>query len=257
MRIEIKAELTANFIVLLTGACLTGWASEAKVEKTADENSNAVIARYHFEKVEDGMFADETGRYPLTIAGGAGKVSEGVVGNAAEFDGTWGAVSEKLKGFACKDGFSVEAWLNFKNPHYTSVMNATSPNPTSDSFHIDIYARLRKRALRFIQPMMNVLLAPAPEFNEWVHVVCVYDSVSGMVKIFKNGELAAQEKASPGETLWFRGPFRVSPGGRQANFGFMGLIDELVLYSRALSGAEAKKRYNETCPKNHNTNTGK
>jgi len=83
--------------------------------------------------------------------------------------------------------------------------------------------------------------------NIWQHVALTYDKASGVAVLYVNGAIAAQENLgsytprTAGRNLHIGR--RVAPAG-DADNTFDGLIDEVSLYNRALSGDEIASIYN-------------
>jgi hypothetical protein len=86
-------------------------------------------------------------------------------------------------------------------------------------------------------------------YGDWVYVAATFDSTAGMMDVYTNGVLAAEESttvvpmgaldasASPGVGIG-----NLNDGVN--NFPFTGDIDEISLYNRALSAAEIQSIYN-------------
>jgi hypothetical protein len=77
--------------------------------------------------------------------------------------------------------------------------------------------------------------------DTWHHVACTYDGISA--QLFVDGELKRNKFIS--ESIDYSNVEALSIGaGNTGSLGFKGFIDELVLFSRALSGSEIKALYN-------------
>lgn len=184
----------------------------------------------------------------------------GMVGEASNFQGGVDGISigdaDNLK---FTNSFSIEGWINITaypaanagapgavilirsddrscyDPYYLAVTPAGHLQ-----FHIEDAAQTPPCG----QSLDSVPLA----MGKWYHVGAVFDADAGGLMIFTNGTLAAQATTS-------LRPFRdldpqLHPGvgiGNYANWSgsapFNGLIDELAVYSRALSESDMRSIY--------------
>lgn len=86
--------------------------------------------------------------------------------------------------------------------------------------------------------------------NQWYHVACTFNKITGEVKLYLNGNLEANTYASPNSGLHFPGGsfykiFSIGniPSGVGYN-GFKGFIDQVLVYTRALTSTEVLDIYN-------------
>ncbi|MGD0087605.1 MAG: S8 family serine peptidase [Verrucomicrobiota bacterium] len=106
------------------------------------------------------------------------------------------------------------------------------------------------------------LLYTSFAYGQWYHVAGTLDGNSGAIKLYVNGNLVAQSNTTirpfgaliPGDHPGL-GIGNVNDGGN--NFPFDGDIDEISLYSRALSASEVKAIYNEGIGGNAKGGNGK
>jgi len=184
----------------------------------------------------------------------------GMVGEAFNFQGGVDMISladaDNLK---FTNSFSIEGWINITA--YPAA-NAGAPGAvilirSDDRACYDPYylAVTPSGRLQFhiedaeqILPCGQSLDSVSLATGKWYHVGAVFDADAGSLLLFTNGVLAAQAATS------FR-PFRdldaqLHPGvgiGNYANWSgsapFNGLIDELAVYSRALSSNDMRSIY--------------
>ncbi|HEY5914943.1 MAG TPA: LamG domain-containing protein [Verrucomicrobiae bacterium] len=85
--------------------------------------------------------------------------------------------------------------------------------------------------------------------NEWTHVACVADSVTGTRRIFLNGVESASASWVPHPFANNGTPIWVGNASAGANLHpyFDGDIDELRIYSRALAAYEVQQLFNSLC----------
>jgi hypothetical protein len=82
--------------------------------------------------------------------------------------------------------------------------------------------------------------------NQWVHIACVYDSVANTKQIYVSGTLSQEVTTDPNTPTITATTHNTYIGARanSANDGqeafFTGLLDEILVYNRALSEAEVR-----------------
>jgi len=82
---------------------------------------------------------------------------------------------------------------------------------------------------------------PIDHGNEWIHVVGVYDG--RYTHIYKNGRLRDSDDASSMNVQNGTAPLKIGTG--ESTGYFNGMIDEVMVYDRALSAAEIQEIHNE------------
>lgn len=184
----------------------------------------------------------------------------GMVGEASNFQGGVDGISlSDADNLKFTNSFSIEAWLNITA--YPAA-NAGAPGAvilirSDDRACYDPYylAVTPSGRLQFhiegaeqTPPCGQSLDSVPLAMGKWYHVGAVFDADGGSLLIYTNGTLAAQAATS-------LRPFRdldaqLHPGvgiGNYANWSgsapFNGLIDELAVYSRALSESDMRSIY--------------
>lgn len=95
-------------------------------------------------------------------------------------------------------------------------------------------------------------------YNRWTQVTCTLDGSTGEMRIYMDGEVAAQTTTSYRPRANLNGEQLALAIGNTpfvGGFPFNGLIDEVVLYSRALSPAEVQSLANQVCTPHRATAT--
>jgi hypothetical protein len=176
----------------------------------------------------------------------------GEVGRAFIFDGNSQYVQiPHTESLVPKDSFSIEAWIR-----PTAVGDQAILSKWSDTQRAYVLAVTTGNGLRFA--ISDEKLQGDSEFhhfettngvvplNQWSHVAAVYDQPSGKRSIFLNGKLVA-ERVDPPITV-IDAPNNAAIGAREAGPSlptemFIGSIDEVSLYDRALSASEIAAIY--------------
>jgi hypothetical protein len=85
----------------------------------------------------------------------------------------------------------------------------------------------------------DLITPDVPPTEEWYHIAGVYDGESFM--IYLNGELHAENKDSFAFVSDNQLPLQVGRGVNRAQYTFAGMIDEVLVYNRALPQDEIKE----------------
>jgi len=203
----------------------------------------------------DGNPNDIVGSNVVTLSGSPAYAA-GVVGQALMLDGADEArvtASPNLN-VGAANGFTVETWIN--------PVNVTSQQPLADwnnrgelsgvHFWISVsgfgnggpgslYANLVDVNGTSHQITSNPALIGT---NAWQHVAVTYDKVSGITTLYRNGVVIAQQNLGtfiPQTTYDLFLGQRINEPFSQTRF--FGLMDEVGLFSRALSAGEIQSIY--------------
>ena len=174
--------------------------------------------------------------------------AQGKVGKAFDIVPPWHRVFiPDNEDFKLTNGLTIEGWIFVRtgggiiflrgddrwglDPYWLGVTGAGQV-----SFGVD------ESLARYVH-----IVAPI-SYNEWEHVAGTFDSASGELKLYVNGVLAIQTNATvqplrdlePG-----KGPAIAigNTGSFKQNLNFNGMVDEIALYSRALSSVEIEGIY--------------
>ena len=181
--------------------------------------------------------------------------TNGVVGQAFAFDpenlpfGTYSGVRiADQPAYALTNSLSIEAWIRPRGDGYVIFYrgdNRSGLDPYTMSMGLN---NILSFAITDANGNSAGVSAPLV-YNQWWHVAGTLDGASGNLSLYTNGSLAAQITTTvrpfgaliPGDSPGI-GIGNVNDGFN--NFPFLGDIDEVSLYSRALSGAEIAAIYN-------------
>ncbi|MGH7969618.1 MAG: LamG-like jellyroll fold domain-containing protein, partial [Limisphaerales bacterium] len=142
--------------------------------------------------------------------------------------------------FVPTDGFSFEGWF-----YARETLDAYIAMRGDDRCGLDSWAvrRLNDGQLAFqIEDMLNnfVVIETPVQNNQWYHFAATFDSAASEMNLYVNGALAVQTNTTikpiggydPG---WNPGIGIGNQSGTIVHTSFDGLIDDVALYSRALS----------------------
>lgn len=85
----------------------------------------------------------------------------------------------------------------------------------------------------------NQIMTPVLELNTWYHITFVYDKDAGLMQAYVNGEITTEK--SVGSFKLRNGAWTVKIGKGEDDNPFHGLIDDVLIFNRALSQAEIQE----------------
>jgi hypothetical protein len=191
---------------------------------------------------------------------------EGVTGKAIKFDGYTTRVTRKADEVAkLTDAFTIEAWVALQTYpwNWTAIVDQQRPAGKTNIFfgidaygHVGLKLNLDGRSYQCVSKKKLALL-------KWSHVAGTFDADKG-IAVYVNGENVA-EAATQGilqteglsDLLIGKSHQKASPVGTErdasrktmSNMVLDGLLDEVKIYSRALSSAEVAKSFGSIRPK--------
>ena len=222
------------------------------------QTNNGLIAHYAFEEIS-GPVVDTTGNYHGTNHGAIRGVP-GCAGNAFQFDGFDDFV-DTLPQEAIPTAVTYSLWVKpaFREPFaggtqiFGSIANAgggkdgvaliwTDENYTSPygPFSYSFSYQKGNQAYGRIQGTPNNL-----PMGDWNHLAVVFDATNH-VSIFVNGVLDGQSNLGVTPNSHDRA-LMIGKSILSQNFAFEGLIDEVMIWNRALSGSEIQEVFQTSC----------
>jgi hypothetical protein len=226
-------------------------------------------------KFDGGSAADSIGGTQDEIRGNF-KFVEGVSGKALKFDGLTTSVTRKAdKAPKLGQTFTIEAWvaLGAYPWNWCPIVSQAEFGKSGCCFGIDSNGRV---GLCFsaggkwhicrseIRPELKAAVGPKVDLDlrKWYHLAAVCDS-SNSVTIYKNGDKVASlplegtiEYAPQMDLLIGRNHENMAPthpvrafATHPSRYSFDGIIDEIKIYSRALSAEEIAAAFEGAKPK--------
>jgi hypothetical protein len=225
---------TQNFVINVGGsaACLAGTVSYWKL----DENSGTT-------------FSDYFNGNPATFAGTGGPVfTSGKVNGALDFNGTDHRLSTSAVGTPT-NGITVMAWIN---PDSIGTLDRGIVSK-KDAFILEIestgaklsFSILNGAVLREFEP--DVFPGNDLQTGAWTHVAATFDGTT--TTLYINGMAVGSETSTLSALGNSNEPYYIG-WTAQTNLAtdryFDGRIDEVAVFSRALSATEIQQLYNNT-----------
>ena len=214
-------------ILVIMGACV--------ITAKADLSDPTLSVYYGFDgegdTVKDGSASGNDGKI-------VGKVSrvEGVFGDAIALEtNTWIDMNGPEFKNGPVDGFTLAVWVNHTGSNDPqTLLDAIGTDHASGLFHVEI----RPGGFRWFHrdgtntTVFNINPGPVIEANKWVHFAGTYDSASGDIKTYIDGE--ETHAASGSGKLSNNWGVSAGIGHHKNGRWFNGLLDEYYIFGRAL-----------------------
>jgi concanavalin A-like lectin/glucanase superfamily protein/Big-like domain-containing protein len=217
-------------------ACLVATASAvgAGSGSTANASASGLVAAYSFNDGSGPTTADVSGNgHPGTISG-ASWTTDGRYGGALSFDGTDDRVDLGSLGTFYQSGFTMEAWVKkaTDTKKDVAVLGTFTGGGAGPMIWVDhLEGRYRLTAGIGLDNYLDS--GQTPVADTWQHLAVTYDGT--VARFYIDGTEVASRTISSfgGSNTWRVGAYDATP------FGFFdGVIDEVRIYSRALTAAE-------------------
>jgi len=185
--------------------------------------------------------------YDSTLYGNHGVIqgaewADGISGSALYFDGkdNWVKIGRNAS-LDTKNRITLEAWINPKKDDISHPILEYS-----DGIHFGVHVWQHRHWSDLYVNFINnrggshALEASGVITTGWQHIAAVYDGTYG--KLYRNGELVASKNIGQ-FTLQTSYDFYIGYRPTSGAYYFNGPIDEVAIYSQALSLEEIKEHY--------------
>jgi hypothetical protein len=202
--------------------------------RTVVVRNTGLVAGYGFEDTSGTTAKDVMGAHDGQVTGAA-RTAGGRFGQSLSFDGVddWVTVPHNAA-LDLGSGMTLEAWVK---PSALSTWRSVIQKERTGSFDYALYASTDASSPAARVFTANGIDAAAPSAlltTTWTHLAMTWDGST--VRLFVDGaEVAAQ--AAPGPLVTSTGALRIG-GNSQRSEWFTGLVDEVRVYARPLTGAE-------------------
>lgn len=242
--------MCSNRIYFLSFVFLLGLAQGAGAEIPRDPN---LVIYYSYDTVGK-IVPDESGKgHHGTVCGDVAAVPSGIKWfGAAEFLGEWGPTKYSYLDLDSphypavdipKTAITLSAWVKCRQTGKDHAILSCRGSDNTWVIHPQINNdgtfRWLLRAKGSTQ-IFNLNGVGHHGWEEWLHYAGTYDSTTGKGILYINGDVCAQTAVTPGQLIadWGTGA-RVGYNIDNAR-PFTGVMDELYLFTRALSQAQVK-----------------
>jgi len=169
---------------------------------------------------------------------------DGVMGRAMEFDGGDDYIEISDNNTLNVKNITIEMWVkqNSRKLDWTFLLTKAGWG----SYHVISEDTQATNVICFTVKVGGVdyrlSSTKALNLNKWSHIAFTYDSSTGEKKSYFDGENDSSESETPGVIGTFPGTLKISESGSR---GFDGQIDNVRIYSRALTSAQIQQHYAE------------
>ena len=194
-----------------------------------------LAAAYSFDDGAGSTVTDDAGRFLTGTIAGATWTPAGRFGGGLRFDGVNDSVTVADSSWlALEENMTLEAWVYPTAPGgWQSVLMKESPGWYTFALYSDGTVGPGVRAMALSDG--NATSPTALPVNEWSHLAATYDGAT--LRLFVNGVSVATQ-AYTGTLATSTNPLRI--GGNVFGEYFAGVIDEVRIYYRKLTGAEIR-----------------
>lgn len=234
------------FMVILPIMSLSVSGAQQSVFNTTP-NADGIYARYTFSEVVDGKIVDDINGNNGTLMNGATIANDTDRGSVLALDGTDqyvhlpNAITKGVK------TFTIAAWYKWTEPDDRSWSRVWDIGiDTNDNFFMT--PRSGSNTIRFATKLSewgtaeDVFDGPEPIVNEWVHVAAVMGN--GKTAFYLNGELVDEYGVDHTPDGLGDSDQNFLGKAQYPDPYFMGYIDDVTLYNKALSAADIKNLMN-------------
>jgi hypothetical protein len=238
-------------VTFFLGVCLFLLANGFTTGYVAAQLQNGLVSYWSFDDGSGSIASDSSGNGNIaTLVNGPSWVTAGEIAGALSFDGVDDYVTFASQ---AQNIISISAWVYAQAtpgnvfpriidmPGYVLFL-AEPSNPNSNPASLGFLSRRSDRDGEWDTPANSLA------YNSWNHVTVVYDSssTSNNADLYINGVKQTMSKiTSPQGTQTANEGAGIIGNQIPLNRGWVGLIDELRIYDRALSAAEIVSLYDQ------------
>ncbi|MFH1725189.1 MAG: thrombospondin type 3 repeat-containing protein [Elusimicrobiota bacterium] len=213
----------------------------ANPDQADTDGMPGMVSYWRFEEGDGPTAGDSAGDHPATLFNGP-IWTTGRVGGALSLDGT----NDYVEAYPFEHEFaelSVKFWMKTDDATKAGTPISCSNGSNHNQFLIYDY-----RNLAIYLKGGAVSTGVSANDGVWHHITVTWRSSDGSLKLFKDGEEEYSGARLAGQTIDLKNfligqeqdAFR---GGFQVSQAFLGLIDEVAVYDRAVSAEEIRASY--------------
>lgn len=211
------------------------------------------VAYWDFEEGSGTQVLDKSGHnHNGTINGSAVWAANGVKGKALYFDGTTTRVTVPFDSSLNLNSFTLSVWVNTVDPSVNQTFISRQPTAGMPyNYRLENYNGFPD--IDFWPPNLtnppSNLFSSAALSNSWHLVTGTFSQTNGTMKIYMDGQLRGQKSLTIFPYTSGSEPLVIG-GSRYytSSFQMKGWLDEIRVYSVALSDSQADSLYSATKP---------
>jgi hypothetical protein len=236
-----QSTTTSNGVHTLSALAtdLAGNSTERSVSVTVSNSAPApagLVAAYGFDEAAGIVqVTDASGRGNTGTISGATRTTAGKIGGALSFNGTnaWVTVKDAAS-LDLTTGMTIEAWVK---PSALAGWRSVVLKEATGGLAYALYSGNNAGRPAGYVHISNDVAAPGTAdmvANVWTHLAVTYDGTT--LRLFVNG-VRVRSQSAPGAAMTTGGALRIGGNSVWGEY-FKGLIDEVRIYNRALTGSE-------------------
>lgn len=208
------------------------------------------VSYWKFDTSSGGTTPDESGRNDAKLFGDSYIYNDPERGNVLSITPTSGYAAVSDEDFGLVDEFSVSLWANLVDDGSNSLYyrNIIEVGSYGRPFFIELYGLQNPvifTRIRGISSTRYIYSGYRLSDGKWVHIALTYGN--GYQRVYVNGEEDSSLTQS-GELLINGAGMQVGKEIRTTGSTYEGLIDDLMIYDRALSASEIQQIYDAQSP---------
>jgi len=215
------------------------------------------VGYWKFDDPNDiGLDSSGMGNNGTPGAGYVSYLSSGRVGGAAQFKagGNVGITVPYSSSLDCRGGLTIAAWVKPDVSAGTSAILTKSDTGPVEPYALwsSFWKTGNRMAAWFDGASLSDDSGISLPAGSWTHIAMTYDGQPhGAVKFYRNGALVASKTTSADGITVSGSPVHIGASPCPGPEDFQGLLDEVVLFDRAVSDSEVQ----ELCPESQRTYT--
>ena len=218
--------------------------ASSSVSVTVSNDTSPLVAAYGFNEGAGTTVTDASVYGNTGTINGASWTSQGRFGSALNFDGAsnWVTVNDS-DALDLTSGMTLEAWVYptaVQGTWTTIALKESPPGNLAYMMQLDPSNHPSTYITTDAAGLQGVVGPQALPLNTWTYLAATYDGAT--LRLYVNGTVVASAFVS-GNILTSGGPLRIGGNSIWGEY-FVGTIDEVRLYNRALSQTEIQADMN-------------
>lgn len=198
-----------------------------------------LVAFFRFDEADGGAVTDCSRYRHVGLVGGAAAWTAGKRGGALDFDGGYVSLGNAAE-YQITGALTIAAWINLRQPPLEGgpgyILGKTA-DPSKSGWRVGV-AGDQKVGFSVNGGSLDQIEAPPISANVWTHIAAIYEP-GARLEVYVDGKRTAGRNASQAAITNSASEARVAlRADGMTSTAFLGALDDVRLYRRALSAAE-------------------